>query len=212
MSTDKVHDHESTGVGQPRQPNPADRASLFRPEALAARQQRAYGDILLVRPLALSVLVALVILVAFALISFLLLGHYNERASLLGTVLPEVLTEERAPSGFHVEISLYVPKRLLNHAQPGTRVPLRSMGCADQSGRSTAVIEGISVAAFIPAEVFAQANVTVEQPMYRLTAVLFPDDIAASKTDCFQPGMKVEADLPLGRKPLMQWMINGSGS
>ena len=66
-----------------------DTRSLFRPEALEAQRQQWLGRVQLVRPLALSVLTAGVLVVALALVAFLGLAQYTRKATALGVLVPD---------------------------------------------------------------------------------------------------------------------------
>jgi membrane fusion protein len=63
--------------------------TLFRREALAARQGTWLGGIQLVRPVSLSVLTALVLVAATATVAFLGAGHYTRKARVTGYLVPD---------------------------------------------------------------------------------------------------------------------------
>lgn len=62
------------------QPN----TSLFRSQALQAQRQKQFGDILLIRPLSLSLLTGLVAASILTLIAFFIWGSYTQRSNVLG--------------------------------------------------------------------------------------------------------------------------------
>jgi membrane fusion protein len=62
---------------------------LFRPEAIEARRQQWLGEVRLVRPLSLSVLVALLVPCAIAIGSWLVLGEYTRKAHVRGLLVPD---------------------------------------------------------------------------------------------------------------------------
>jgi len=62
---------------------------LFRPEAIEARRQQWLGEVRLVRPLSMSVLVALLVLCAIAIGSWLVLGEYTRKAHVRGLLVPD---------------------------------------------------------------------------------------------------------------------------
>src|SRR5690625_300511 len=64
------------------------RMSLFRKEALAARQHRWLGEIVLVRPLSLTLLTFMSAVFAVAVIVFLIWGSYTKRTTVSGHVVP----------------------------------------------------------------------------------------------------------------------------
>src|SRR5437016_12041696 len=61
---------------------------LFRPEVLESRQQKLYGDILLIRPLSLTLMACIAIALAASVLGFLLLGHHTERTRVNGVLIP----------------------------------------------------------------------------------------------------------------------------
>lgn len=62
---------------------------LFRPEAVEARRQQWLGEVRLVRPLSLSVIVWLLVLAAATIGSWLVLGEYTRKAHVHGLLVPE---------------------------------------------------------------------------------------------------------------------------
>ena len=67
-------------------PNP--RFTLFRPEALAHAGARRYGAVVLARPLSFTLLTALFVALAAALVLFLACFSYTRKTSLPGVLLP----------------------------------------------------------------------------------------------------------------------------
>src|ERR1700743_2739168 len=66
---------------------------LFRPEALAAQQQKFHGEIIFIRPLSLAVLSWIAIGTAAGVIVFLFLGQHTERIRASGTIASSPVTE-----------------------------------------------------------------------------------------------------------------------
>jgi membrane fusion protein len=62
---------------------------LFRPEAVEARRQQWLGEVRLVRPVSLSVLVVMLVLSAIAIGSWLVLGEYTRKAHVRGLLVPD---------------------------------------------------------------------------------------------------------------------------
>jgi membrane fusion protein len=62
---------------------------LFRPEAVEASRQQWLGEVRLVRPVSLSVLVVLLVLCAVAIASWLVLGEYTRKAHVRGLLVPD---------------------------------------------------------------------------------------------------------------------------
>src|ERR1700753_3646839 len=94
-STDQQNNH-----GQP--------LPLFRPEALAAQQQKFHGEIVLIRPFSLTLLMWLALGVAAVAFGFLLLGQYTERAHVTG-----VIAATGSNTNDDLQASLFVPGRLI---------------------------------------------------------------------------------------------------
>jgi membrane fusion protein len=63
-------------------------ASIFRPEAIEGRRQGWLGPIQLIRPVSLSVLTVLVLLVALGVAAFLMTGQYTRKARVHGVLVP----------------------------------------------------------------------------------------------------------------------------
>src|SRR3954447_9308384 len=59
---------------------------LFRPEAIAALQQKFYGEIILVRPFSLMLLCWFALGITAAVLGFLFLGQYTERVHVPGVI------------------------------------------------------------------------------------------------------------------------------
>jgi membrane fusion protein len=62
---------------------------LFRPEAVEASRQQWLGEVRLVRPVSLSVLVVLLVLCAIAVGSWLVWGEYTRKAHVRGLLVPD---------------------------------------------------------------------------------------------------------------------------
>jgi len=62
---------------------------LFRREAVEAHRQQWMGEVRLVRPVSMSVLVALLVTVAIAVGAWLLLGEYTRKAHVRGVLVPD---------------------------------------------------------------------------------------------------------------------------
>src|SRR5262249_58200931 len=61
---------------------------LFRSEAILHQQQKSLGEIILIRPLSLTLLTSLVVAIVGLALGFLLLGRYPEKVRLSGALLP----------------------------------------------------------------------------------------------------------------------------
>lgn len=170
---------------------------LFRPEALAAQQQKFYGEILLIRPLSLTLFVCLGIGLASAVIGFLLLGHHTERIRVSGIILSG--QSANSSNSTSSQANLYVPERAVSFVRTGQAVALES-----PARRETAVVTEISKSALSAEAIASQAGLTVAEPMYKVTLTL-PAEAA-------QNGTRVEAEITLKREPLLRWLFKPSGS
>ena len=65
------------------------KSSLFRPEALEARQQAWLGGIQLLRPLSLTVLTVCAAIAATSVVAYLFLGEYTRKARVPGVLVPD---------------------------------------------------------------------------------------------------------------------------
>lgn len=162
---------------------------LFRAEALAAQRHKFYGEILLIRPLSQTVLFWLGISVSAVVVGFLLLGNYTEKFNVRGALLP---TEN---AGLRAE--LYVPARALKFVRPGDSIQVHC-----QSQTATGHISEVSTSAVSREEVATQSKMMVQEPMYRIILALHP-----AEAEALPKGAAVEAELRLGRRPLLQWLF-----
>jgi hypothetical protein len=106
---------------------------------------------------------------------------------------------------------LYVPARWLASVQPGTKLAVRCPACSAQFADQPATVVSISATPSIQNE-----NSTSQQslaPSYKVTVTL-PQQAAqpAGSDHPPQAGAPVEAEVPLGRKPLIKWLFKPSGS
>lgn len=182
----------------PQPPNPEPPSQplpLFRAEALAAQQQKFYGEILLIRPFSLTLLVWLGIGISVAVLGFLLLGTYTEKSHVAGVLLPG-------------EADLFFPAQAVRFVRLGQSIQIHCQSCSQTEAQMRAgTVKEISKSALSPDQLSAQLNVTPQGPMYRVRLSL-PMDQAES----FPEGAKVEATVPLGRKPLLSWLFERGNS
>jgi hypothetical protein len=183
----------------PSQPLP-----LFRAEALAARQYKFYGEILLIRPLSLTLLIWLGIGISAAVLGFLLLGTYTEKAYVGGFLL-------------RGEADLFIPAQMVKFVRLGQSIQIRCRSCSQIEAQTrtatvkTGTVKEISKSALSPDELPAQLNTSrhtsVQGPIYR-ARLLLPKEEA----EPFPEGARLEATLPLGRKPLLNWLFERGAS
>jgi len=179
---------------------------LFRPEAIAALQQKFYGEIILIRPFPLMLLCWFALGITAAVLGFLFLGQYTERARVPGII----------NSGLS-EAAVYVPARMIAGLHPGTQLTLRCSSCPAQFARQVGTVLEIPQAPATPADL-SQANLDLAGPgntiaIYKIKVSLPPQAAQTMQVDpSTQAGVKVEAEIPLGHKPLIKWFFERSGS
>ena len=117
---------------------------LFRPEALAAQQQKFHGEIILIRPLSLAVLSWIAIGIAAVVVVFLFLGRYTERIHASGTIVT-------ASSTRNLQAFIFIPGHRINRIHTGDQVSLRCADCSIPFSQWTGTVLGLP-AASCPAE------------------------------------------------------------
>jgi hypothetical protein len=183
---------------------------LFRPEAILHQQQKSYGEIILIRPFSLTLLTCLALVIIALAGTFLLLGRYTEKARVSGALLAPP-SGTSSSNGTQLRAELYVPGRWLASVQPGTRLVLRCRACSSQFAEQPATVVEISAAPSSPGG--NTASTKSLEPSYTVTVSLpLPAAQLVGLNHSPQTGMPVEADLPLGRKPLIKWLFQPSGS
>lgn len=178
---------------------------LFRPEAILNQQQKSYGDIILIRPLSLTLLTGLALAIVALAAAFLLLGHYTEKARVSGALLAEPAGASSSNvAGLRAE--LYVPGRLLASVEPGARLQLHCGSCPQKLREQDVTVLNVSDAPISPDS--SSASTKVSEPSYKVTVSFQSDEFNHPP----QTGVPVEAEIPLGRKPLLKWLFKPSGS
>ncbi len=185
---------------------------LFRPEALASQQQKLYGEILLIRPLSLTFLGWLGVAIAGSILGFLLLGKITEKARVSGVLLPIAIPAGHEISETRREADLFVPARLVKFLQPGDHLLL--LGPEDD--RQSVTVKQISDSAVNPADIPRSQKSVTRAPVYRVLVTLSSPISEAASTNNSETtdsrGARVEAEIPLGRKPLIKWLFERSGA
>src|SRR2546423_12927970 len=178
-------------------PGAAKPLPLFRAEALAAQQQKFYGEILLIRPLSLALLGWLGTSISLLVLGFLLLGHYTEKITVSGVITG-------SGSDNTVEADLYVPGRALRFVHRGGTIQVRCRTCTHFS-EQTAIVEQISPTTLGPNETASPANMAAQELLYKLKVAL-----SSGPDSSWQSGSKIDAVVTLGRKPLLAWLFFNS--
>ncbi len=190
---------------------------LFRPEALAAQQQKFYGQIVLIRPFSLLFLGLLGFAIAASTAAFLVLGQYTERARVPGILLAG--RPNATPDALLNAADFYVPSRWIAKLHAGDRVSVRCQTCSDEFKEQNGTVQQISNAPLSAVEVAALANVSTSEPAYKITVSLTPPasqnsqtQISQAQINAPQTGVRMEAEIPLGRRPFIQWLFERSGT
>lgn len=111
------------------------------------------------------------------------------------------------PRDAQLQARLLVPSRAIGSVHVGDAVRVRYQAFPYQRyGSFTGAITEISRTLIAPAEL--DGTVTVSEPAYRVTVALDSQTIAVGDTKLpLQPGMQLEADVPLLRRRLIQWVF-----
>jgi hypothetical protein len=182
---------------------------LFRAEALAAQQQKFYGEILLIRPFSFTLLVWLGIGISAAVLGFLLLGTYAEKADVGGFLLPREADLRQA--------DLLIPAQMVKFVRVGQSIQIRCRSCSQIEAQTkpatvkTGTVKEISKLVLSPDELPAQLNTALhtsaQGPIYRARVILPKEEY-----EPFPEGARLEATLPLRRKPLLNWLFERGAS
>ena len=189
----------------PSQPLP-----LFRAEALAAQQHKFYGEILLIRPLSLTLLIWLGIGISAAVLGFLLLGTYTEKAHVSGVLLPRKADLRQTDLR---QADLFLPAQTVKFVRLGQSIQIHCRSCSQNEAQTrtatvkTGTVEEISKSVLSPDELSAQLIRASQGPMYRVRLTLSGDE-----GEPFPEGARLEATLPQGRKPLLSWLFERGAS
>jgi hypothetical protein len=184
---------------------------LFRPQAVAALQQKFYGEIILVRPFPLMLLCWFALGITAAVLGFLFLGQYTERARVTG-----VITVGRT-AGFtaaapNLSAEIYVPGQWIGQVHAGKQLSLRCDSCSAPFVHQLGTVLHVPDAPLGQSEI-ASLDLNPAGPIYKLTVSLPPPAALITQLNPSpQSGMRVEAEIPLGRKPLIKWFFERPGS
>jgi hypothetical protein len=188
---------------------------LFRPEAVAALQQKFHGEIILIRPFPLMLLCWFALGITVAVLGFLFLGQYTEKARVSGII---TTAEPAAPNAdAKPEAAVYVPAGMLARLHPGTQLSLRCDSCPAQLARQIGTVLEIPQSPLSPADM-NKANLNLAGPgnkiqLYKIKVSLPPQAAQTMQLNPLpQSEVRVEAEIPLGHKPLIKWFFERSGS
>jgi hypothetical protein len=182
---------------------------LFRPEAVAALQQKFHGEIILIRPFPLMLLCWFALGITAAVLGFFFLGQYTEKARVSGTI-----TNAGAAKA---EAAIYVPADMIARLHPGTQLSVRCNSCPAQFARQVGTVLEIPQSPLSPADM-SEANLNLvgtenKIQLYKIKVSLPPQAAQTMQVNpSTQAGVRVEAEIPLGHKPLIKWFFERSGS
>jgi len=169
-------------------------SSLFRQEALDNQEQRLYGDILLIRPFSLVFLAWLGTGLTALVAAVLIWGEYTDQARIPGIV--------KTASG-RMEASMDVPARFAAHLRAGTQVHVSCPSCPSRYKGTVTIIASPATGAGDSAPNCAPAH----EPVYRIVVAL-----ESQPGPAIPDGSRIEADLPLERRPLLRWIFSRSAA
>lgn len=189
---------------------------LFRPEAIAALQQKFYGEIILVRPFSLMLLCWFALGITAAVLGFLFLGQYTDRARVPGVFTSSGIAYPGA-SGAGMGAEFYVPGNLLDRLHPGTQLTLRCDSCPVKFAHQVGTVMEIPQTPVAPMELsqkdLGMAGPVDNIPVFKIKVSLPPQAAQTLQVNpSTQTVVRVEAEIPLGRKPLIKWFFERSGS
>jgi membrane fusion protein len=131
-----------------------------------------------------------------------------------GSAQPSVPLLNVVPSGGTLQAQLFSPSRAIGFLREGQRVLLRYEAFPYQKfGFHEGVVSLVSRSAIGPAEMTQQlaglsALYGSNEPIYRITVDLKQQTVTAYGTPMsLQPGMKLEADVLLESRRLVEWML-----
>jgi hypothetical protein len=188
---------------------------LFRPEAVAALQQKFYGEIILIRPFPLMLLCWFALGITAAVLGFLFLGQYTEKARVPGVITAS--GSDPGASGAGTEAEFYVPGSLLGRLHVGTHLTLRCDSCPARFARQVGTVLELPQVPVEPAELSKKdlglAGSVDKTAIYKIKVSLPPQAAQTMQVNpSTQAGVRVEAEIPLGHKPLIKWFFERSGS
>jgi hypothetical protein len=149
--------------------------------------------------------------ITFAVLGFFFLGQYTEKARVPGiitTVDPAAANAGSAKS----EAAVYVPADMIARLHPGTQLSLRCDSCPAPFARQVGTVLEIPQSPLSPADL-SQANLNlagtgIANPIYKIKVSLPPQaEQTLQLNPSPQSGMRVEAEIPLGHKPLIKWFF-----
>ncbi|MBN8529553.1 MAG: HlyD family efflux transporter periplasmic adaptor subunit [Caulobacterales bacterium] len=113
------------------------------------------------------------------------------------------------PNGSELEAELYIPTRAAGFVRPGQRVKLfYDAFPAERYGAGEGVVSSMSRTALAP-EDLRGVDRQITEPVFRATVRLRSEDVLAyNERIRLQPGMSLRAEINMGKRSLMQWLLD----
>jgi len=180
---------------------------LFRPEALAARE-KLQGEILSIRPFSRYEFLGLVAGVIACALGFLLLAKYEPRATVPGS-MSSVTRDTATQKGFSSKATFYAPGKWIQNIHPGSRLTVYGPPSSHRASLSGVVVAIRPVEHPLAGAASPGQNLAIPRPVYEVTVAISLNSLPAN-ADRFHPGAKLEAEIPLERRPLLRWLIGAA--
>ena len=177
---------------------------LFRPEALAARQN-LNGGVLRIRAFSLRFLASLAAAVGELLLAWASFIRYVPTTQIAGAV-----SDNASPDSLEIEAVFYVPVKWTRSIQPGSRLALHCSRCSHPVSL-IGIVAGVSPAAGTAARE-TPTNLARPEPLCEVTVALSTQNSHLKGPDRLQAGTTLEAEFPLEPRPLLQWLIGTSAT
>jgi hypothetical protein len=179
-------------------------SALFRREAVEGQRQSWLGDVRLVRPLPVTLLTAFAVGVAASSLTFLFVGEMTRKARLTG-----VLVTASAEAGGPLQAQLFAPPEAVGLLRPDQTVLLRYEAFGPTAGsRESGKIVAVARTPESTGAVCACAGASGAAPSYRVVAALDEQQVIADgRPQALAVGMRVEAEVLLERRRLIDWLF-----
>lgn len=188
-------------------------AGLFRDEVQQERRVQFLGAIRIGRNPSFTLVTALALLLASALVAYATWGEITRKAR-LGGVLVQVAGTPDAPGALSAH--LYATSRTIAFVQPGQPVRLRlaaypyqkfGMARGEVASVSRTPLSGGDLPGGGPASALTSGRLG-DEPVYVVTVALEKQSVeAAGRSQPLQAGMTLEADVTQERRRIWEWML-----
>jgi len=194
-------------------------AGLFRDEVLQERQTQFLGTIRIARNPSFTLVTAVSLLFAAALVAYACWGEVTRKARLSGVLAPVQGTPSlSAPQAGHVTAlaaHLFAPGKTAGFVRAGQAVWLRYTAYPYQKfGMAKGAIETVSPTPLNPQDLPASHalprtnSAPGSEPVYQVTVALESQAIGAyGETQPLKAGMTLEADVIQERRRIWEWLL-----